>query len=601
MIWVTLAVGAHSSVSYSAAAQSPVAYSAAASSAVAYSVVTQSPSAASASASRPSSSFLLEQEREFFRALGGAGKIEGKEWKQAGDHTLLPAIAARAAEPLKSAIEAIAQAIQRRDPTKAEMRRFEELFRNGISVVRGQMQLGVLRAFLGDSPWEITRDGMNAVMEQGEIVEAWKIQRICLQRWLDCGEVIRNKTAEIGQEVERRSSGGTPPELKDLRLVLDGGVLGVAGKNGAKPVEEALIQISVHRASARGQWVEINDWSEVLLRGMGIRILDVPLRGESHQLAQAQERAMSAPMTSWVLLPKIPAGASFVVRTDIGLASLPSAEKVDLKWISPDGAMSLESVQDPATIKRLARELLRIREAIERRNWDSASALLKDFSKQAKEVSASDLEALKRTVEKAREQFVRAMVLAESQFRQEARSQIRSQLATRQELGAARAWATSKLSKLVSEGVTSKLKRDFQFMELCAAGAPGWQTLERGEPWVQAVDAEFLADLRGRHRKLAEHEKLDPEWASFGNGTFSGTAWWEAQTTNDSQRADYLLAVHVESANSGFEVVAKTKNTPCAVCNGVGKARYRDNRGRESVMTCTNCNGDRFVRKLRFR
>lgn len=291
---------------------------------------------ASASAAR-AGDWLDGDEREFFLKFGARGRVAGKDISRTENLKALSKAAKQSTGPNQETMVRAADAYTRGQMTDDEKKALASLMQRGQHKLQAGMQVGLLRTLLGDDSFDVAADAVNTI--SGEAVDAWRIQRVYLERNAKAMAEFERAIAALTANLESRIDKRLTPEQVGMELGAEGDRLTIRRRNGATSLHEPLIQVAIHKRQTKGDWTVMNG----LVGALSTQWLDIdPVEGT--RLAAAQERGANRPFHCVALLPDLAAGASASIPL-VPLRMCAAVERVELRVWCEEGSVAIDELK----------------------------------------------------------------------------------------------------------------------------------------------------------------------------------------------------------------------------------------------------------------
>lgn len=306
--------------------------------------------------------WLTSSEREFFHALGVDYRLDGQETRRNATVAELPAIAARAPQPLQARIKTISDAFGRMEVTAEEKKQFQDAMARGQKAVQKEM-IGVLfGALAGEDSFDTAVRATNGVVKDGAVQDAWDLQTKWILRGLAARAVADGEMTKITTTLEQRI--GRPLSSNDLPLMLvaEQNQLSLSAKAG-RTLGSPIVQVILYRKSTGGSWTALNAGSGKLLEMIGVDGMSGSTQGKGISLSVAQEMAMNLPLRTTVLLPDVSAGQRVTVNLDVPVELALQLDRAEVQIWSDVGSIKFDRVDGLDLVQKAATKRIEERRA----------------------------------------------------------------------------------------------------------------------------------------------------------------------------------------------------------------------------------------------
>jgi hypothetical protein len=288
--------------------------------------------------------WLTPSEVEFFVALGVDAKVGRKSYQRKPRYEALHDIGQRAPEPLKSRILAMAGEYPHLTFSPEDKQQFLTLSENAAEAFRQQLIQGAVGA---QTPEEAAS---NLAKKDSPLREFSRQYAQWVAREVQARETIAKNLDAITSDLEKRSGGVRPASDLPLSIALAGPTLSLTGKAGSKPVEFAILQVTIHKAKSNiGPLLDIALSAELARQGVGnilpnLSNLDPGAGVESAADTAIKTKSFNMPIVKTFGLPRVAPGQPITINLDEDLNDVIFFEKLSLKLWTAQGTITIDDV-----------------------------------------------------------------------------------------------------------------------------------------------------------------------------------------------------------------------------------------------------------------
>lgn len=289
-------------------------------------------------------SWLTPSEQEFFAALGLDAKVQGKSIQRKPRYEALPDIGQRAPEPLRGRILAMAGEFSHLSLTPEEKQEFSKLSKKAAEKYRDELRQVVAGT---RTPEEV---GSEIAKQGGPFREFSNQYAQWVAREVQARETIAKNLNAITSDLEKRSGGARPEADLLLAVASAGPTVSLTGKAGVKPVESAIVQVTIHKAKADiGPMLDLAASAWLVRQGVDNILpspekLDVGAGAESAAATAIKTKSFNMPIVKTFGLPRIAPGQRVSIDLDEDLNDVIFFEKLSLKVWTAEGAIIVDEV-----------------------------------------------------------------------------------------------------------------------------------------------------------------------------------------------------------------------------------------------------------------
>lgn len=301
-------------------------------------------------------SWLTPSELEFIAALGLDAKINGRAYHRRPNYDALSDIAARAPEPLKTRILAMAKASPKISLSPDQVKEFQTLLLSAAGKAREQLRSVALSG-------KSAAEAVNVMLEDdhGPFRVAWRKQTEWYLEKANARETIAKNMNLVTADFEKRIHRKRPKSDLSLTLGAENGTLVIKGK-AASSFTAAVVQVVIHKAKANGSWQKLNLVASGMLRRMGVSSMN-SLSGaaakDAAAMTAAQEKAFNLPIVKTFGLPRLRPGSRLTLDLDEDLNDVIFFERISLKVWTAEGTLTLDSIPSIEAVQKLREEVPR--------------------------------------------------------------------------------------------------------------------------------------------------------------------------------------------------------------------------------------------------